>query len=92
MAQFRGLKSDLIKKEGCLVGDSEGWSEWVAWRRERDETAVISPYGLMSLELGVKGKLFTKKAMDFLQSKEIEIKGAKVTDKLWLFGGVVGSH
>lgn len=27
MAQFRGLKSDLIKNEGGLVGDSEGWSE-----------------------------------------------------------------
>lgn len=27
MAQFRGLKSDLIKNEGSLVGDSEGWSE-----------------------------------------------------------------
>lgn len=27
MAQFRGLKSDLIKKEGSLVGDSDRWSE-----------------------------------------------------------------
>lgn len=27
MAQFRGLKSDLIKNEGSLVGDSEGGSE-----------------------------------------------------------------
>lgn len=27
MAQFRGLKSDLIKKEGSLVDDSDRWSE-----------------------------------------------------------------